>query len=179
MKLHIGQKSIDILIYRYINQSTALLIYKTTIIPLIDYADFIYDQNIKYTSKVVQKLQNRALRIIFNQHIKKYDERMSTEEMHQKANVHRLLHTREQHFILYAFDLKKHDINLDKREIPTRANRTVRLCTPKVRNKQFFRSVPYRAIEKWNKLHHTLTEIGNKDSFKKSLRDTYRNPYLE
>ena len=50
--------------------------------------------------------------------------------MHKKANVHRLLYRREQHLILYVFNLKKYDINLDKREIPTRGYRGVRTVYP-------------------------------------------------
>ena len=36
----------------------------------------------------------------FIQHIKRYDKRMSNEEMHRKAKVHKLLYRREQHLML-------------------------------------------------------------------------------
>ena len=42
-------------IRKYINERIALLIYKT-IMPLIDYADFIYEQDIIYANKRIQQL---------------------------------------------------------------------------------------------------------------------------
>ena len=47
----------------FLTTSAALTIYKSTILPLIDYCDFVYDQNISYTNQQIQKLQNRALRV--------------------------------------------------------------------------------------------------------------------
>ena len=67
----------------FLNNEAALLIYKTTILPLIEYADYIIDQN-----NQLQNLQNRGLRIALNQHIKRYDERMTTEEMHRAARIY-------------------------------------------------------------------------------------------
>ena len=43
-------------------------------LPLIEYTDYIIDQNIKYVNNQLQNLQNRGLRIALNQHIKRYDE---------------------------------------------------------------------------------------------------------
>ena len=74
----------------FLNNEAALLIYKTTILPLIEYADYYIDQNIKYVNNQLQNLQNRGLRIALNQHIKRYDERMTTEEMHRAARIPKL-----------------------------------------------------------------------------------------
>ena len=63
-------------IRKLINALNTLLIYKTKIMSLIDYADCIYEQGIIYANTRIQQLRNRALRIIFNQHLKKCIERM-------------------------------------------------------------------------------------------------------
>ena len=42
----------------FINQETALTIYKSTILPIIEYADFVYDYNIKYLNDKLQFFQN-------------------------------------------------------------------------------------------------------------------------
>ena len=47
----------------------ALTIYKSTILPLIEYADFVHDHNIKYVNKKLQSLQNDGLSVAYNQHI--------------------------------------------------------------------------------------------------------------
>ena len=43
------------------------------ILPIIEYADFVYDNNIKYINQKLQPLQNQGLYIAFNQHILPYD----------------------------------------------------------------------------------------------------------
>ena len=52
----------------FINKRAAILIYKCTILPVVEYADFIQDQGIIYINKAIQKLQNQGLLIAHNQH---------------------------------------------------------------------------------------------------------------
>ena len=59
-------------IRKYINIDAALTIYKRTILPIIEYADFICDQDIIYFNKKLQKFQNQALYISYNQHVLSY-----------------------------------------------------------------------------------------------------------
>ena len=111
---HVQQKlSYFTKIRTFINTSVALTIYKSAILPIIEYADFIYDQSVEYVSKQIQSLQNRGLRIVFNQHNKRYDQRMSTTEMHREANLFRLKYRREQHLLTYAFSLKQNPMLVD------------------------------------------------------------------
>ena len=49
----------------YLDMNTAITIYKSTILPIIEYADFVYDLNIKFVSKKLQTLQNQGLSIFF------------------------------------------------------------------------------------------------------------------
>ena len=49
----------------YLTTYAALLIYKTTILPLLDYADYIYNPETKYEENKLQLLQNKALRIVY------------------------------------------------------------------------------------------------------------------
>ena len=48
----------------YITNSVASLIYKTCIRPVMEYADFLVDSCNKYTTKKLDRIQKRALRII-------------------------------------------------------------------------------------------------------------------
>ena len=77
-------------IMKYINVDAALTIYKGTILPIIEYADFICDQDIAYFNKKLQKFQNQSLYIVYNQHILSYLCRDSTETLHRSANMYRL-----------------------------------------------------------------------------------------
>ena len=103
-----------------INQKAALLIYIFSILPVMEYADFIQDQGVVYINKSVQKLQNFGLSIAFNQHRLPYYERDSSETLHMNAKVFRLVHRRNSHLLLFAFPLKEDNDLLDFRDIPTR-----------------------------------------------------------
>ena len=51
---------------KYITVDAAFTIYKATILPLLDYADIIYEQQVKYINKQLQGLQTKGLRIVYN-----------------------------------------------------------------------------------------------------------------
>ena len=53
-------------IRRFLNINAALCIYKTTILPLFDYADIVYEQNLQTVNNKLQVLQNKSLRLIYN-----------------------------------------------------------------------------------------------------------------
>ena len=161
----------------FINTSVALTLYKSTILPIIEYADFIYDQSVEYVSKQIQSLQNRGLRIVFNQHNKRYDQRMSTTEMHRAANLFRLKYRREQHLLTYAFSLKQNPMLVDNRHRPTRRHTGIRLTTPKIKNYRFQKSIQYKAILAWNNLDNELTRFDEIKVFKKNLKRSYSDPY--
>ena len=164
-------------IRKYLNTYAALTIYKSTILPIFYYADFIYDQQIKYSNKLLQQLQNRALRIIYNQHIMQYNLRLSTTNLHQRANIYRLVYRRQQHLIHYTFDTKFNHNKVDIRPIPTRAHSTIRLKVTKVKNVRYYRSIECRACQAWNNLERYLTMVKEKTSFKKQLKNSYPNPF--
>ena len=103
-------------IRRYITTYAALQIYKTTILPIFDYADIIYDQDRIGASNMWQKLQNKALRLIYNNYYPNPN-RLSTKELHLKANLLPLESRRYLHLLVHAFDLTRIPSNLDNRDI--------------------------------------------------------------
>ena len=104
----------------FITKKAAILIYKCTILPVLEYADFIQDQSIAYVNKAIQKLQNYGLLIAYNQHILPFDQRDSSETLHRNCRMSRLIHRRRLHLLQFAFKLKGNNDLLDKREIPIR-----------------------------------------------------------
>ena len=152
-------------------------------LPLLDYADLVFEQNIKYVNKQLQKIQNRALRLIYNQHLIEYDNRLSTYVLHENAKMCRLKYRRGKHLLIHAYDLASKPDNLDRRQLPTRAHEGKRLSIPKIRNKKFYRSiyhfVHYRAADSWNKLIPSMTLIDSRPGFKRLLDGLIVNPYTE
>ena len=107
-------------IRKFINKRAAILIYKCTILPVMEYADFIQEQRIIYINKPLQKFQNQGLSIAHNQHILPYDQRDSSETLHRNSRLVRLVHRRRLHLLQFAFQLKNDISLLDIRDIPTR-----------------------------------------------------------
>ena len=105
-------------IRNYITTDSATLIYKGTILPLIEYADFVFDYGIKYVNKKIQSLQNQGLFIVFNQHYLSYDQKESTEILHRKAIIIRLDHRRNSHMLSFLFNYR-HDLRIDTSGLPT------------------------------------------------------------
>ena len=52
----------------FLTRRAAIMIYKCTILLVLEYADFICNQGLTYINKSIQKLQNLGLSIAFNQH---------------------------------------------------------------------------------------------------------------
>ena len=86
-------------IRKFINVDAAVTIYKSTILPVIEYADFVFDYGIKHVNKQMQSLQNQGLYIVYNQHAFPYLERDSSTSLHRQAKIFRLYHRRRIKFI--------------------------------------------------------------------------------
>ena len=100
----------------FVNKKAAILIYKCTILPVLEYADFIQDQGIVYINKAIQKLQNFGLLIAYNQHILPFDRRDPSETLHRNCRMTVLIHRRRLHLLQFEFKLKiNHDL-LDLRD---------------------------------------------------------------
>ena len=103
----------------YMTLKAAKLVYKGTILSILEYADFIHDFGIKYINKRLQTIQNTGLYIVFNQHFISYELRDSTETIHRRANVYRLAHRRQIHVLLFIYNYKDRQPFLDLRDINT------------------------------------------------------------
>ena len=67
----------------------------------------------------IKMLQNRALRVSFNQHKIRDDLRHSTDILHERVKVSRLNHRRYQHLLIYGQYLCENPDNIDERNLPT------------------------------------------------------------
>ena len=165
-------------IRRYITTYAALQIYKTTILPIFDYADIIYDQDRIGASNMWQKLQNKALRLIYNNYYPNPN-RLSTKELHLKANLLPLESRRYLHLLVHAFDLTRIPSNLDNRDILTRRREGPLLKTIDATVPLFMKSTRYKAIQKWNNLEVSDRMIRDKETFKLEMRTKVCNMYRE
>ena len=166
-------------IRRYINCYTAITIYKSTILPIIEYADFVYDNNIKYVNKKVQSLQNQGLSVAHNQHILPYTQRNSSEFLHRNVKLFRLCHRSRLHLLRFAFKLSQNALYLDNRDIPTRQHAGKLFLIPKSDHYRFCQNPIYRAMCEWNLLNVDVRNSISKTVFLSNVKHTIPNPYMK
>ena len=164
-------------IRKYIDTNASLKIYKNTILPIIEYADFIYDQRTKYGAQKLQSFQNRGLYIVFNQHFLNYLQKDSSESLHERAKIFRLVHRRRLHLLSYAFRLTGVEDLLDVRDIRTRQHEGLLFRLYKVNHYKCVRDPVYISMSCWNALNVETRNIRIKAVFVSSLKGQIENPY--
>ena len=164
-------------IRKYINVDAAKLIYKGTILPVIEYADFVFDYGIKYLNKKWQTLQNQGLYIVFDQHYTAYDLKDSTETIHRNANVLRLDHRRRIHMLSFIFNYKEINDLLDVRDLPTRRHDGTLFKVPQIVHHKVKQNPFYKAIKSWNELPVQIRSSDTKEMFKRLLLLDIQNPF--
>lgn len=99
----------------YINQRTAIMIYKCKILPYLDYGDLIYNEMNKTQTKKLQSLQNRSIRISH-----KLTNRPNVDSIHINHKLLHLDNRRILHLLTYMHYLQSNSNLFDSRPISTR-----------------------------------------------------------
>ena len=91
---------------KYITQEVALRLYKTMILPIMEYGDILYDGTNQKLMGKLQVLQHRCLRtcLLPKQHI-------PTIRLHEVGNIAKLEMRRKMHLQLYMYK-QKHNVNI-------------------------------------------------------------------
>ena len=87
----------------FLNSDTRILIYKQTVLPLVEYVSFMLYLNRKNEIDKLQKLQNRALRNCLGYHNPRM---ISIADLHKAAKVLKLTERREIALLNLLFDLR-------------------------------------------------------------------------
>ena len=142
-------------IRKYLNTITALTVYKSTILPIIDYNDYFqYLWNMEKTRKL-QKIQNWGLRITYA------GERLTELEMHSSANLDTLETRRICHLLNVMYYRSREPTLLDKRDLPTRQFDKIKFKVLNPVIKKSFKSPNYLGAKLWDMLpQDTQTSSG-------------------
>ena len=149
------------------SEKTAIVIYKATIMPIFDYNDIIYNLLNKQQLTKLQRLQNRALRLVFKGKI------LSIAEMHSTAGVDYLEQRREAHLMALMFNRKDDDRYRDNTERKTRGADAVLLKVPNLRTNKARKAPIYSGSTLWNRLPVRLRQAKSRLELKK-LNKLYR-----
>ena len=142
---------------QYLNKSTALQIYKSMILPYLDYADVIFHKaNVTMLDKL-QRLQNKCLKICAG-----FNRFHNTDQLHKTLQTPFLIDRRKAHVLNFMYNRKSKIELLNNREIRTRAHDGPLFNVQIPRCEAFKRSVGYFGSVEWNDLP---PEVRNREPF--------------
>ncbi len=159
-----------------LNEKTALILYKSLVLPHIDYGDVVYSTANKDLLDKLQKIQNRACRIICKG--SRYD---SATELHQRLNLPKLKDRAELNLSLLCHKsvysngditgLSRYFIpleNLDRARV-TRALYDKSVVVPFVCTATGRKAFEFRGPTKWNNIPASQRQIEKFEQFKSSI----------
>ena len=148
----------------FMSNRTALLVYKTMILPFSDYADVVYHNASTKELEKLQRLQNRALKLSLSFH-----KREDTEFVHRTAKIPLLDNRRRSHVFNFMYKRKELKHNLDVPLKCTRSADALRFILPTPNLECYKRSLEYSGVKAWNNLPKEPKLIPNYLSFKNQI----------
>ena len=155
-----------------LNESVVNSVYKAPILPYFDYGDIIYGSAYnKYVDKL-QKLQNRAARLILRV---KPESHVSTAEMHNALGWQFLEKRRYHHSVIFMYKVM-HDLtptylrsefDLAPQHYSSRLGE--KLLLPKPRTESLKKSFKYRGAMAYNALPPNVKSSSTIDAFKSTI----------
>ena len=149
-------------IRKYIDNKTRTLVYKQTILPLVEYVSFMLFLNRSCDVEKLQRLQNRCLRLCFD--IQNPRDK-PTNSLHDDANIKRLESRRNIQLAKMMFNLK---LNNKYKKVQTRCTRamdTYVFDTDIVKLGVYANSPYYRGVQLWNNLPDCIKTVGDNRTF--------------
>ena len=146
---------------RYLRDESALQIYKSMILPYIDYADVVFANSNVTDIEKLQRLQNRCLKICTGR-----SRMFDTEILHKSTNVPFLKDRRRAHVRNFMYTRLGRKELINTREIRTRAHDAPLFDVTIPRCEAFKRSVGYFGSVEWNNLPPATRNINPYLAFK-------------
>lgn len=147
---------------------TQSLIFKSVIAPHIDYCDVIWGTCSANDLDVIQKLQNRAAKIITRANwydsstnaltMLNWDNIKKRQEYHEAVTMYKIINDYTPHYLRNRFKLRNNKYNL-------RGYQVLQIPKPNTNFKK--RSLGYRGAVSWNSLNDNLKSARNVNQFKK------------
>ena len=166
---------------KFLGEKCSLILYKSLVLPVIDYGDLLYRKSSAYKLNALQILQNKFCRILLRTGIE-----TPTIELHNALKLMKLECRRTFHFAVFvlksvkglhpAYISDKLVVPYEDRALMTRASTRGDLMVPPLLLHISEASFSYSGPELWNSLPLVLREATNLDEFKNLYFETY--PYV-
>ena len=155
----------------YINDKTALSIYKQTILPILDYAGFMLISCNKSDRHDLQVLQNDALRTCLN--VKRRD-KLSVSSMHKQSNLLSLEQRRSFQLLCLMYQHKADAQNLFVPNRQTRAADRIQFHVERYNVTKYKNSPYYKVVELWKLLPIDIATSDSIYQFKQLFKSRYK-----
>ena len=154
-------------IKKYIGTNTRILVYKQTILPLVEYVSFMLYFNKVGDVDKLQKLQNRCLRMCLDV-INPRD--ITTNRLHEVATINRLETRRHIQLCMIMFNLAKTNQFRKEGNRNTRANDSYVFSVDMVQLCLYSGSPYYKGAKLWNDLPMDIRAIDDKNTFNRRIQ---------
>ena len=157
-------------IRKLIDTKTSLLIYKQTILPILDYVCVLVNSSTQRKIGKMQPLQNRAIRIIL-----KKTGYICTEDMNKLHDTLglKLLYVRMKIFmlkIMFKLSLVDENVDLYRPEMQLRTGSKIKMKIPFTDKERVKRSPLYLCNKLWEKLDSETQHLNNVIDFTNKLK---------
>ena len=126
---------------------------------VIDYADTIYMTTNKLLLTQVQNAFNRGLKTAYMNH---WD---TIESLQRESKVGTLEKRREMHLNMASFDFSTKEVNIDVRDIRTRAHDARMVLVRRPLDPFYRKSIEFRVATNWNSLKNETRLIDTRTKF--------------
>lgn len=154
---------------KYVGTTTALQIYKSTVLPLMEYANFTYPLVPVSLRKKLQRLQNRALKIIYQ-----INDNQSLPELHITAKLTSLDQRANRQLACLMYKRSLCPISYPHLPNPraTRSTEKIRFNLPRPNNEKFKKFPLYAGSQIWDRLDQLTQHAPDYTLFKSRLSKT-------
>ena len=155
----------------FLTKDTSLMIFKSYILPIIEYGNVIYNSASEKSLSKLQRLQNQSIKLCLN-----LDKMTPTATIHKLANLNTLKDRREKATIKFMFNRTKHSKFHDTSNynIQTRSSTVPKLKVPEFRSSKARNAILYSGSILWNKLNQNIKEITNKSKFSRKIDTLFK-----
>ena len=146
----------------FLNTKAAMMVYKSMLLPILEYGDIFLSAASAANRKRLQTLQNKGLRCALGKGLE-----TSTDELHKEASILKLKYRREQHLLNYMYgQAQNQNLHKPKSSIKTRSQSKKLLKVKRPVTEKFKKSLAYLGPKKWNSLPEQFHFAPTKDYFK-------------
>ena len=157
-------------IRKYITKFAAVMIYKQTIVPYLDYASFLMDSAYQYSLALLDKIHNRCIRII--EYRKKIDCDQNIQNLMNIYRIQSIRQGRKVQVLSFMFTESKNILNLNtlRPEMTLRNSTKIKFKEKFTRKTVVLKSPSYRGFALWNNLPEEIQKTESLLSFKNRIK---------